>query len=367
MRHTIAVISKQSLAHNVARIRSIAGEADIIAVIKANAYGHGMIGFASELIKLGINFFGVAYADEGIILRENGFSQKIIVLVPETNGNAKLCVDFDLTPVIYSFEFAEALSAEATAIGKQAKGHLFIDTGMNREGLRTAMVLDFMKKAESLKNLTIEGFCTHFATSTNNLTFANQQLNLFNQTLDELHNNGYEFKYKHAANSGGIVNLPESRMNLVRPGMTLYGYPPAADLEEILKLKPIMTLKTKVISVRRIYKGDTVGYGLEYISEKERSIATIPIGYGDGYMRGLTHKAQCLIGGNRYDFVGTICMDVAMIDIGDDDIKCGDEVVLIGRQGDDFISAYELSDKLGTIPYEVTSAISARVPRVYVD
>ncbi len=367
MRHTIAVISSKSLAHNVARIRSIAGESKIIAVIKANAYGHGMIGIATELTKLGIGVFGVAYADEGIILRENGFTQKIIVLVPETNGNAKLCVDYDLTPVIYSFEFAEALSREATAKGSLAKGHLFIDTGMNREGLSPAMALDFMEKAESLKNLEIEGICTHFATSTNNLTFANKQLDLFNQTLDLLNDNGYDFKYKHAANSGAIINLPESRFNLVRPGMTLYGYPPSADLEEVLNLKPILKLKTKVISVRRIFAGDTVGYGLEYISDKERSIATIPVGYGDGYSRGLTHKAQCLIGGKRYSFVGTICMDVAMIDIGDDEIKCGDEVVLIGWQGDEFISAYELSDKLGTIPYEVITAISARVPRIYVD
>ena len=367
MRHTIAQISSKSLAHNIERIKSFSGQSQVIAIIKANAYGHGMVEVATELNKLGINYFGVAFADEGVILRQNGFTQNIIVLVPETNGNAKLCVEMDLTPVIYSYEFAETLSREALASGKTAKGHLFIDTGMNREGLRPHMALGFMQKAVTLPNLKIEGICTHFATSTSNMNFAEDQLTLFNKTLDELKSHGFEFQYKHAANSGAIINLPGSRFNLVRPGMTLYGYPPSEDMGDKLSLKPVMTLKTKVVSVRRIYKGDTVGYGLEYISDQERNIATIPIGYGDGYFRNLTHKAQCLINGKRYDFVGTICMDVSMIDVGDDYINIGDEVVLIGTQKDEFISAYELANLIGTIPYEITSAISARVPRIVID
>lgn len=325
-----------------------------------------MLRIAEKLDALGINIFGVAFADEGVILRNAGFKQQIIVLVPETNGNAKICCEYGLCPVIYSLDFANALSESALEFNTIAVGHLFVDTGMNREGLRPDEIPDFMTKAQNLPNLDINGICTHFATSTSNISFAEKQLKLFENVVDNLKNSGFSFKYIHSANSGGLFNLHESQMNIIRPGIAIYGYPPAPELEELYSLKPILTLKTKVISVRKIFPGDTVGYGMEFISDRETHIATIPIGYGDGYFKSNVKKTQCLINGKRYNFVGTICMDVSMIDIGFDNIKDGDEVTLIGRQGDDYISAYEIADNTGTIPYEITSAIAERVPRVYI-
>ena len=366
MRNTIALIDLNCVEHNINRIREIAPESEILAIIKANAYGHGMLRIAEKLDDLGVAIFGVAFADEGVILRQAGYKQQIIVLVPETNGNAKLCCEFDLCPVIYSLDFAQALSESAAALGTTAKGHLFVDTGMNREGLRPDEIPEFMEKAKNVPNLVINGICTHFATSTSNISFAEKQLTLFENVLGHLKTQGFSFKYIHSANSGGLFNLHESQLNIIRPGIAIYGYPPAPELEKAYNLKPILTLKTRIVSVRKIFPGDTVGYGMEFISDKETNIATIPIGYGDGYFKSNVKKTQCLINGKRYNFVGTICMDVSMVDTGFDDVKTGDEVVLIGRQGNDYISAYEIADNIGTIPYEITSAIAARVPRVYV-
>lgn len=365
MRHTVALIDLNCLERNISRIGQIAPQSEIMAVIKANAYGHGMLRIAEKLDSIGIKMFGVAFADEGILLRDAGFKQEIIVLVPETNGNASLCARNNLSPVLYSLEFAIALSEAAVQAGITATAHLFVDTGMNREGLRPDKIPEFMNKASKLPNLDIIGICTHFATSTSDIKFASKQLGLFNSVLKELNNSGYSFKYVHAANSGGIINLPDSRFNVIRPGMTIYGYPPSYDLLDEFNLSPIMSLKTKVISVRKIFPGDTVGYGMEFISDKATLIATIPIGYGDGFFKSNAKGGYCLINGRKYFFVGTICMDVSMIDIGNDNIVAGDEVVLIGNQGDERITAYTLADISNTIPYEITTAISQRVPRVY--
>jgi len=225
-----------------------------------------------------------------------------------------------------------------------------------------------MRQADKYKNVSITGICTHFATATSHIVFANQQLERFHGTLKLLENAGYVFEEIHAANSAAMVVLPDSKFNIVRPGLTLYGYSPTVTGDMTFDVIPIMTVKSKVISVRRISKGDTVGYNMQYISDRDRKIATVPIGYGDGYLRALTNKSECIIKGKRYRIIGTVCMDSCMVDIGDDDIDIGDDVILLGGNNQTgFISAYELAALADTIPYEILTAVSARVPRVYVD
>lgn len=365
MRQTVAEISLINLAHNLNFIRAASGNSEIIAIVKANAYGHGIVEISRELSRLGVKFFGVAFSDEGVILRKAGIENTIIVLVPETNSNTKKCVDYNLTPVVYSLDFIHELNSYAAESGKTVNAHLFIDTGMSREGIAPKNALDFMKQSAQYSAVNINGICTHFATSTSDIVFAKKQLELFNSTIDVLEKAGFWFELKHAANSGAMVKLPESKFNAIRPGLTLYGVPPSYENDIDYALRPIMSVKTSVISVREINRGDTVGYSFAYVSDKKTKIATLPIGYGDGFLRALTNKAQCLINGKRYNLVGTICMDVCMADVLDDDIKEGDEVVIIGSQYSESISAYELAELAGTIPYEILAAISLRVPRVY--
>jgi len=365
MRQTVAEISFVNMAHNFNFIRAASPNSEIIAIVKANAYGHGIVEISRELSRLGVKFFGVAFSDEGVTLREAGIEGTIIILVPETNSNTKKCVDYNLTPVVYSLDFMHNLNKYALQSGKTVNAHLFIDTGMNREGIAPETSLEFMRQAAQYQAVNINGICTHFATSTSDIGFATKQLDLFNETIETLEKAEFYYELKHAANSGAIVKLPESKFNAIRPGLALYGLPPSFEQDIDYDVLPILTLKTSVISVREINPGDTVGYSFAYVSDKKTRIATLPLGYGDGFLRILTNKAQCLIKGKRYNLVGTICMDVCMVDIMSDDINVGDEVVIIGSQYDESISAYELAESAETIPYEILAAISLRVPRVY--
>ena len=220
-----------------------------------------------------------------------------------------------------------------------------------------------MKSCKEFSNIEVIGICTHLASSdSEDEAFTLQQLSLFNSTINELKKNGFVFTYIHAANSGAIFNYPQSHFNIVRPGLAMYGIPPANITSS--DLQSVMTLRTRVNALRRIHKGESVSYGRKYFAQKETTIATVPIGYGDGYSRILRGKAECLLHGKRFPIVGTICMDECMIDVGDDIVELGDDVVLIGRQGQQEITARELASAMNTIAYEVTTMITARVPRV---
>lgn len=367
MRTTIAEINKDNLVGNYLAIRAYAANSGIIAIIKANAYGHGIIGCAKVLEENGVDFFGVAFPDEGIMLREAGIKTPILVLVQSLTSQAKLYCEYDLQPAISSEEFLKQLSKEAVLQNKTVKAHLFIDTGMSRDGISPEYALEFMKKYKALPNIKIHGICTHFATATSDLDFALMQLQRFNNTVNLLKENGFCFDYIHAANTAGLVNFPDAQFNMVRPGISLYGYYPADEIKEKINLKPIMTLKSKVHIVRRINKDDSVGYDRLFIADKPTTIVVVPIGYGDGYFKTLTGKAECIIRGKKYKIVGNICMDECMVDVGNDLIEVNDEVILIGNQANESITIYELADKIGTIPYEITTSITERVPRVFVN
>lgn len=366
MRSTIAEIDTVKLRHNFHHIRSLTPGAAIMPMVKANAYGHGIIECSRILSEEGADFLGVAFASEGVMLRENGITTPIVVMTPPEPNEAALFCTYDLQPVACSIESMILLSNEAVAQNKVLHYHLYIDTGLSRDGILPNEAIDFMIAASSLKNIEAIGICTHFATSDEiDTTFAKVQLKSFNQVVENLQSSEFIFRYVHAANTAGIAHLPEAKFTLVRPGLSMYGCAPTHELESKLSLEPILTLKTSVLSLRRLPSGTSVSYGRRYNTARETTIATIPIGYGDGYMRALTGKAECLIRGKRYPIVGTICMDECMVDIGDDEIGCGEEVMLIGSQGKECITAGQLADKCGTIPYEILTAISARVPRIY--
>jgi len=367
MRTTTAYINKKNLRYNIKRIRELAPNSAILAIVKANAYGHGLLGTSQILRYDGIEYLGVAFANEGVMLRESGDTQPIIVLIPSFPDEAQYFCKYDLQAAISSEDFLIALSEEAQKRNVMVQTHLLIDTGMNRDGISSNRAVEFMKKFGRLPNIDMHGVSTHFATSPNNIEFAKKQLKLFNDTVKKLNDEGFAFKYIHASNSGAIANLPDAYFNLVRPGLALYGYAPSAEVREKLKVKPIMSLKSQVVITRRIQAGESVSYDRLYVAKKPTTIATIPIGYGDGYFKTLTGRAYCLIKGKRYPIVGSICMDELMVDCNDDDIKPGDEVVLIGRQGSEEILADEIAGWAGTIPYEITTSISARVSRVYIE
>jgi alanine racemase len=269
---------------------------------------------------------------------------------------------------VCSLEQAQEISAVASA-EEPVELHVYVDTGMHRDGVGSHEVLDVLEELSTLKGLHIAGICTHLATSdVASDAYIAEQLDRFHTVLSRCERRGVTFAHIHAANTGAIWQAPESLFTLVRPGLSLYGYANPADSE--VHLRPVMSITSRILSVRRLWPGETVSYGRRYMTTSETTIATVPIGYGDGYLRSLTGKAQCLIGGKHYPVVGTVCMDEVMVDVGNAPVHVGDEVVLLGIQANhegmlQSIDATDLAQWAGTIPYEITTAMSARVPRVF--
>ncbi|MBX3042913.1 MAG: alanine racemase [Candidatus Kapabacteria bacterium] len=368
MRSTIAEINLFNLRHNLKMIRKAAGNSDIMPVIKADAYGHGAVRIAQELRKEGVDVIGVAFADEAVRLRREGDTGEIFILIPGTELDIDFYAAYNLQASVEDFEVLRKLSEEAVKRNMKIKTHLFINSGMNRDGIKPENAIEFMNESSRLAGIEMIGILTHLASSElDDRTFANYQLNQFDDTIEKLKAAGYNFKYIHSLNSGGVLNFSDPKYNIARCGISLYGYMDFENMSQKLDLKPVMTLKSKVININTVSEGDNVGYSLKYISDSQKKVAVVPFGYGDGYHRILSGKADCLIHGRRYKLVGTICMDQCLIDVGNDDVTIGDEVVFLGVQGNDTITAYELAEVMGTIPYEITTAIKERVPRIYID
>jgi alanine racemase len=368
MRSTIAEINLSNLRHNLKMMRTAARGSEIMPVIKADAYGHGSIRISQELRREKVEVLGVAFADEAVRLRQAGDTGEIFVLIPGTEHDIELYCAYNLQSSVEDFQVLKKLSDEAVKRNMKVKAHLFINTGMNRDGIEPKNALQFRKECDLLEGVEIIGILTHLASSElADKSFANFQLNQFNDTINTLKSNGYNFKYIHAFNSGGVLNFYDNIYNIARCGISMFGYMDYPEMAEKLNLKPIMTLKSKIININRINAGDNVGYSMKYVSKEEKKVAVVPFGYGDGYHRVLSGKADCLINGKRFKIIGTICMDQCLIDIGNENFEIGDEVVFIGNQGNDIITAYELSELMNTIPYEITTAIKERVPRVYID
>ncbi len=366
-RSTVAEININNLRYNLSQIKHFLNNSKIMAVVKANAYGHGIVEITRNLVEEGVDFFAVAFADEAEMIRKAGIDKDIVILVPGNSIDSRLFPEYNLQALASSYDFIKNISDQAALMKRTVKVHLNIDTGMNRDGILPSEAEEYYRIFSEMPYINVAGICTHFSSAPTDREFTLKQLQSFNEIIDRFKANGCEFEYIHAANSAGMINYPESHFTHVRPGISLYGLLPDESLYTKIDLKPLLTLKTKVNITRRIKPGDSVGYDRLFIAEKETTIATIPVGYGDGYFKTLTGKAECLIKGKRYKLVGTVCMDQCMVDVGDDDIRYGDEVILLGRNGKDEISVHELAEKAGTIPYEITSNLNLRVPRKYVN
>lgn len=369
MRSTQAYIDTDALAWNVSLVRHRVGDRRLLGMVKANAYGHGMVEVARVLLASGVDVLGVAFVDEALVLRRNGIAAPIMVLTPTEFHEAATVVEHGLEVVICDIQQARRLSAVARSSGR-IDAHVYIDTGMHREGFLPHDAVDSILALKDLEGLHCKGICTHFATADDvNSGFVAEQVERFVEVLESCTAAGMTFSYVHAANTGGIWNTVDALFTMVRPGLSLYGYSvvPADELP----LRPVMSLVSRVLSTRRIAAGESVSYGRRWYATEATTIATIPIGYGDGYGRELAGKAQCLINGRRYPIVGTICMDECMVNVGDDAVAVGDSVVLMGTANTNegspmHIDARVLAEWANTIPYEITTAVTARVPRRYI-
>jgi alanine racemase len=364
---TIAEISEENICHNLQMIRNQANDVPILAMVKADGYGHSMLDVAKIFRKEQVEYLGVALISEGLKIRQAGDNGKILVMVSPEPSDADYFIDFNIETAFSSFDILTAFEKRAKEREVVIYGHLYIDTGMHRDGVLPQEALTFMDFVKDKSNIKIVGLMTHLATADMpEIDFADKQLECFENVRIELEKAGYRFKYIHSANSAGIVNYQKSHYTMVRPGISLYGYMPKERMAKKLNLKPSLTWKSKVMLVKEVQKGGFISYSKSYVAKDDMKIAVVPVGYGDGLPRNLTNKFQCLINGNRCDAVGSICMDEFMVDITDKNIKQGDEVVLLGKQGDEEITVYELAQLSDSIPYERTSAISGRVKRIVV-
>jgi alanine racemase len=367
-RPTQALIDLSAIEHNLGMVRAAVGpEVKILAVVKADAYGHGMIEVARVVRASGAEWLGVGSVWEGKRLRDASIGGPILVLGPTAPRESPLLIRYGLSQVISSPELAEALSAEARRKKTEAGVHLKIDSGMGRLGVRPEESLDFCQFLSRLPGLRLEGLMTHFATADfQDKGYARHQLGRFQEIADLLQAKGFQFPLRHAANSAAIIDLPESHLDLVRPGIMLYGCYPSPAVSHSLPLRPALTFRTEVGDLKSLRPGESVSYGRSFVASRSTQIAVLPVGYADGYDRGLSNRSHVILRGQQAPVIGTICMDMTAVDVTDIlDVGKGDEVVLFGRQGDVEISAEDIASLLGTIPYEVLCSIGGRVERVY--
>lgn len=365
MRTTIAKIDLDKLYHNYLEVRKIIQGRKLISVVKANAYGHGIVRISQALQEFGTDYLAVAFSDEGVILRKNGITIPIIVLVPEKENSIEECVDYDLDYCVDSLYLAKRISDYAKLRNKKARIHIYVDTGMGRDGLHYFSVANFIEEIKKLSHIVLVGLASHFATSNSDLNYAKIQLERFTSVVKLANRLGLHFELIHMANSGAILTLPESFFNAVRVGLLLYGYHPNLTFDHQHRFLPILEIHSKVVSERIVEKGESVGYNREFVAGVKTRIVTIPIGYGDGFWRRLS-SGNCIIQGKRYPIVGGVCMDEIMVDVGlESNVKIGDEVVLLGSQNGTEISGYELARIANTIVYEITTSLSERIPRIY--
>jgi alanine racemase len=369
-RPTVAEIDLDALRFNLAQLQAkTRGKADILAVVKANAYGHGAAEVARELESAGAPLFGVATTEEGVELRRSVRSLPILILGGIYPGEFGRVLDHKLSPVIFDLEVATALSAEAKRSGRRISVHLKVDTGMNRLGIPWREWREALEFIRSAGNLLIEGLMSHLSVADSeepdDRAFTEEQTRRFQACLETARDLGIRPRYIHLANSAGTLrDLPG--FNLVRPGLMLYGLHPAPALRARIPLRPALRWKTAVLSVKRVCRGETVSYGRTYPCPKESLVAVLPVGYADGYSRRFSNRGEVLVRGKRAKIAGIVCMDLTMADVSEiPDIQPGEEVVLLGKQGSEEISAAELAGWAGTIPYEILCGIGKRVPRVY--
>ena len=369
IRPTQAHISRSALAANIALLRSrIPRATRILGVVKADCYGHGVPLCLPTMIDAGIEIFGVATVNEAQDLRDLGFAGRILLLTTPFELERLDIARLDLETLVSDATTALWLSATAGATGRTLRIHLYADTGMTRNGVAPEEAPDLAAYVGRLDGLHMQGIASHLATSEEpDSSFARLQIDRFDAMVCRLGETGHAFEDVHIANSGGILNFPESHYTMVRPGISLYGYHPNPDMQSGSGLEPVLSLRTVLSSIRSVPADTPISYGCRYRTAEPTLIATLPIGYGDGLLRGLGGKMEVLIGGERFAVAGTICMDEIMVDLGPRaQASVGEEAIIIGRSGGEEITAWDLAVPIGSIPYEITTSLAPRVPRVAV-
>ena len=366
VRPTQVIVDLDALAANFAAIRARVAPAKVMPILKANAYGHGLVPVGRLMASLGADYLGVAVLEEGILLRRAGIRTPILVLGGIWGSQIPLFLKYDLTLTASSIEKLEQIEQTASAMGKTARVHLKIDTGMERIGVHDYSAEGFLETALRCRHIHVEGIFSHFANAdAADLTSARLQLERFHEVLRFYERHSLPLPLRHMANSAAILQLPEATFDMVRPGIMLYGVYPSNEVRRTVAVQPALTWKTRVVYFKVTQPGRPISYGWTWAPEKQTRIVTLPVGYGDGYFRAMSNKAQVLIRQRRYPQVGRICMDQMMVNIGWETAYNGDEVVLIGQQGNERITVEDLAAWAGTIPYEVLTNINTRVPRVY--
>lgn len=366
-----AEINLDNLAHNIREVRKHTKKDTLVtAVVKANAYGHGSVETANTFLENGADRLAVATLTEAIELRKANINAPILILgyTPTTQYNK--VIEYDIIQTVYNYEEAKILSNKSVELKREVKIHIKIDSGMGRIGfLPTERSVEEIIKISYLSNIEVEGIFTHFAKADEvDKTHAKIQHDRFINIVNKLEEKGLNIPIKHVSNSASIIDLPDYNLNMVRAGIMMYGFYPSKDVnKEKIILKPAMTLKAKISNLKVVDKGTGISYGQIFVTERESKIATIPIGYADGFTRMLTGKAEVYVKGKRVPIVGKICMDQCMIDVTEvEDITIGDEVVLFGYGKEGYPHVDEIAEKLDTISYEIVCMVGRRVPRVYI-
>ena len=368
MRPTWVEVDTGSIANNIERVRAaIPDKTQIMAVVKADGYGHGAVPVAIAALNSGAAFLGVALVEEGIALRRAGIVAPVLFMESLFPWQASDLVRYGLTATVASYDSADVLSESASLLGRKAKVHIKVDTGMGRLGLPPDAILGLVRHVSGLPRLEIEGIFTHLACAESDPSMTRRQLELFHDVLSSLAAEGYEIPIRHVANSAAALCVPEAAMDMVRIGGAMYGISPMGSSPLSRGWQPALSFKTRVSYIKPVKAGATVSYGATYVAPGPELIATLPVGYADGYSRLLSGRGEVLIGGVRCPVAGRVCMDQIMAVLPpDSDARVGDEVVLIGKQGREVIYAEDIARIMGTIGYEVVCSISKRVPRVYV-
>ncbi len=378
-RATFAEINLKAFKHNLQNLKSIVEPASgVMAVIKADAYGHGAIPCAKAAVESGVNYLGVGIIEEGIELRESGINEPILILGSIFPDEVADLVRHDLATVLCTPHLAQTLAKEAEKQGKTVNVHIKVDTGMNRLGVLPENLLPLIETISNLPALKLEALSTHFSSADDEVTsITKQQIELFQKTLSKLQKSGVAMPpLTHMANTSALLRFSESRSKMVRPGLILYGALPSPVLNSVVQevcqkenlqnFQPVMQWKSKIILLKSVQKGQPLSYSRKHFTQKESLIATLPMGYADGLHRNLSNNMDVLIKGKRAPQVGTICMDMILIDVTEvPDVQMGDEVVIFGKQDEEEISVEELAEKSNTIPYEILCNVGKRVPRVY--
>lgn len=366
IRPTQVYVDLDRISENYRRIKEKVGSAAVMPIVKANAYGHGLVEVSRHLVEQGAPSLGVAFLEEAVYLRESGLTAPILVLGGVLGDQVPLYIQHEITLTASSVEKLEHIDRVAGALGKTARVHLKIDTGMERIGVHYYSADTLLETSLKCRHTHIEGIFSHFANAdAEDLASANLQLERFLEVLDFYTRRSLPTPIRHIANSGAILQLPESYLDMVRPGIILFGVYPAQAVRKSIEILPALEWRSRVVYFKVVKPDHPVSYGSTWKSDHLTRVVTVPVGYGDGYFRSMSGKAEVILNHNRYPVVGRICMDQFMVNIEWDSAYNNDEVVLIGSQGSESISVEDLAAWAGTIPYEILTNINTRVPRIY--